>query len=350
MSLSGHLIVDMSTPGAPHLALSMPDVAGRLIRGRGRDEAVAILPMVHSVCGIAHAHAAAAAMDRALEQGASAALDAARQALVAMERLREHALRILIDWPALIGGSGQPGRAAGFMSLGADLRGALFDADPFALNAQPRTAQAALHVIGEAEARLVDHVFGIGLERWQALADREAIRGWAQAASSPAAAFIAWLLARGSETPASAAPVGETSCFARLRGAPMIAGLESDGPLARSLARLLDLARLPQILRDLLAGKGAATPVSLLEESGMVRTCAEAMTARGALTYTVAMEQGRVASCAISPPTRVNFGPGGIAETRLAALSALPEAARLEAARLLVSALDPCVSWQVRAA
>lgn len=83
---------------AVDVSCERPDVAAALA-GRPADEAVALVPLIYSLCGQAQGIAARAAL--AAARGASTAPHV--DARVAAEAAREHAWKLLVDWPTLLG-------------------------------------------------------------------------------------------------------------------------------------------------------------------------------------------------------------------------------------------------------
>ncbi|HZV53511.1 MAG TPA: hypothetical protein VFF82_01120 [Rhodocyclaceae bacterium] len=75
-----------------------PDVA-RLLCGQPADRAVALVPLIYSLCGKAQGVAARAALAAARGNGVEAHVDAE----VLAEAEREHAWKLLVDWPRQLG-------------------------------------------------------------------------------------------------------------------------------------------------------------------------------------------------------------------------------------------------------
>jgi len=80
------------------VACERPDVAAAL-RGRPADEAVQLVPLIYSLCGQAQGIAARLALTAA--RGAATARHV--DARVAAEAMREHAWKLLVDWPKALG-------------------------------------------------------------------------------------------------------------------------------------------------------------------------------------------------------------------------------------------------------
>jgi Ni,Fe-hydrogenase I large subunit len=202
-----------------------------------------------------------------------------------------------------------------------------------------------------------------------------ALRAWAADGRSPAAALLAqafatspphaaapprllpaleapWFLARQGEAELSLAPLfegapAETGALSRQQRHPTVhEALAAHGPgaLARLVARLAEVSALPQQLRALaaeLAPCAPAGPQAQLTGSG----AGVVETSRGLLAHVVSLERGAVVRWRTVAPTEWNFHPQGpLAQ----ALLGLPAEGLAQRAALAVSALDPCVGYEVR--
>ncbi len=74
---------------------------------------------------------------------------------------------------------------------------------------------------------------------------------------------------------------------------------------------------------------------------------AQVQAARGLLVHRVALQAGRVADYCILAPTEWNFHPQGVAALGLATLPNTDDRTLLQLAGLFVTALDPCVAYDV---
>ena len=162
-----------------------------------------------------------------------------------------------------------------------------------------------------------------------------------------AAAFIAAPLWR--DAPA------ETTPFARQLGQALVADLARElgnGLLPRLAAQLVELASLladlPRRLATLSDPDGPSGPSGPdgfegSEGSGL----AQVQAARGLLVHRLTLEDGRVADYRILAPTEWNFHPQGAAALGLAALPGGDEATLRRLAGLFITALDPCVAYDI---
>ncbi len=376
-AMEGRVIIDLPRGAPAEVSFTEPGDIGGLLCGRKPEEALALVPLVYALCGTAQSQAAVTALENALGVAASSRSRAARDALTAMETLREHSLRIALDWPGFLELPPQAERLRPVMELLPALTAALFGGQaPFALGAEAAPDKAAaLRVIDAAEVLLVREVFGEPLDRWRARRGWDGLRSWAREGGSlagrllttvieagwrdagavaarplavPAAEDLRAWLTRGDELPlAAGAALPETTPFSRNLGDPLLAGLESGGLAARLTARLVELARLPAALRALVEGETIASPQASRSD-GFGFAAVEA--ARGLLIHAAELRDGAVARYRILPPTRWNFDAAGIARRCLCELAAGDAAARRRQAELLVNAVDPCVRHEVRAA
>jgi coenzyme F420-reducing hydrogenase alpha subunit len=312
-----------------------------------------------------------------------------------------------IDLPSLPSGSVAGGEAAvaavmrAFLTLRASLATA---GDPFKPGAGPlATAPAHLEAAGtDLVATVADWVFGSEPAHWLAeTRTRADLARWAEHAGTPVAALLLAVQAGGLadlgrcavgtlavEHAGGALDEGVLRRLAAALGGTdadaFVAAPELDGraaestPFSRELARgelVTDLAtdhgngllpRLAALLTELardcaqLAGAArgdAAVPplgASLAVEPGIGVGAAPA--ARGLLIHRIALGAGaspasaRVREYRIAAPTEWNFHPRGVVATALTGLVRDPPAedASLEArARLVVTAVDPCVDYRL---
>lgn len=322
-----------------------PQLAGRIMAGRSPAEAVHLAGLVFSLCGQAQAAAARAACGAAL--GLEKVTVDERPVL--MELAREHTWRLLLDWPQE---AGHPPDMASLLAL---------------RRASSETFADTL------EGLLREQLLGEELTVWLArdLAGQEAWRR--QGATLVARLFGA--LDEGPDPGTSDVPLlhvladwdadmattlarraldephfcarpdwqgepAETGTLARLQAHPLLAAwiaLRGRGMGARLLARLLELAALPQRLRD--GGDHVVRAWAPGERIGV----AGVETSRGLLFHVARLVDSRVADYRILAPTEWNFHPAGpLAQ----ALTGLPVGGDLEArARLVARSLDPCVAF-----
>ena len=142
----------------------------------------------------------------------------------------------------------------------------------------------------------------------------------------------------------------ETTPLSRMAAHPLIESVRDRygaGLLARLTACLAELAEIPGQMRMLAAslaeaGHHAEGPA---RESGTGLGVAEA--ARGRLIHAVEIADGVVRRYRILAPTEWNFHPQGAAAKGLAGIALAHPARREALARLFITAVDPCVGYEL---
>lgn len=279
-----------------------------LLRGKPAQTALQIVPTLFAVCEHAHREAAT----RALGHAPSPRLSLT----TAMETLREHVLRIALDWAEFLGETTAPAAAREAIGLMQALR----------------AGEDAETVADRAETLLVETVFAEPLAAWRA----EDLATWAARHETLAARMISTLASRGWMNAGAAGTGRDATVFARRAEDPKLAGL-GNGLGARMAARLVELAQLPEEMR----GGMQALPHGAARERSTVAA------ARGPLRHDAELRDGVIERYRIVTPTEVNFAPGGPAERGLAALDHPDREIRLRQARWFVNAVDPCVRCEI---
>jgi hypothetical protein len=322
-----------------------PQLARRLMAGRTPEEVANLAGRIFSLCGQAQRAAARAACDAALER----THETSDKMQVVTELAREHAWRLLLDWPQ------ETGHAPDMASLVA-----LRQAPPQGF-ADVLAGLLRTHLLGEAAetwlARDLD-----GLDAWRRQGATLPARLFASLGDSAdkgispdgllpalpdwnadmAAALCRRVLmdAAFCARPDWQGAPAETGAVARAAQQPMLAAWikrRGRGAGARQLARLLELAALPQRLRQ-------SPPMTMQAWSiGKETGIAGVETSRGLLFHMVQLDKGRVADYRILAPTEWNFHPDG---PLVQALSGLSAGQGLDAlARVVCRSLDPCVAF-----
>jgi hypothetical protein len=383
---------------------SRPLRVSRMLAGRTPQEALLIAPALFSLCGMAHGSASAAAFEDVLGREAAYDVRLAREIIVAAETAREHALRIMLDWPRLLGETVPRAALAGVKNLAAapqKISAALFGgASAFAIGARLRPDwRAAAGIVADIEAFLENSVFGAAPGVW--LSDRagegrsdddaarhERFRRWAANGATVAARFVFAVLSRGWSGAGAVEPFFlpdldrqrllshlsgesaesfvaepawngvpcETGAFARQRSARLVraaAAVHGAGLLARLTARLVELARLPVSMQEKLgeieSWRGGDGPAARVRLSGGGRVgAAQVEAARGLLVHAVELHEERVGRYWIIAPTEWNFHPRGAAYRALASLRAADDVELRKQAELILHAIDPCVAFDLK--
>jgi uptake hydrogenase large subunit len=312
-----------------------PLLAGLRVR-----TAQALLSTVQPEC-LAHSQAGAEAVERALGVAAAPGTRAVRRMWVMAETLREHGLRITLDWPELAGETGRPDLARRFAAIPRRMHAALCGGDdPFVIGAHAAAGAGIADIIGEIETLLTEACFGMPPARWLEIGGTHALRDWAWRGATTAARSIAWLLA----TPAVARTAihvrDDASLYARHAHWPLLRAFPSGALTARYLARMTDLAILPGAIRALLTH-----PAHPLVADDRV------WTSRGALVHACTLKGGRIESYRIVTPEDVHFAPHGSAAAVIQELSGASRGERRQTlVRAAMQAFDPCVPYEIRTA
>lgn len=326
MSLAGTLRIDIgfSSDAAPIVRFEQPRPipVERLFAGLAPAEAASRARLLFAICGNAHAVAMAMACEAAGHVEVPATVSIARAVLVACEALREHAARILSDWPKLVGDA-------------PDLAGLRLVVDAFrAVEAMLGQAVHARHALTHTE---MTQAAAAAL----ALADtaRRVIlpNGMPGASAERVIARI-----RDGETLDGSDAEDDGTVYGRWIGDPR---LEGHGLERRVRARLLEV----EVLCDWLTDTSTRCPLAMSAHVACTgQGVAEIDVARGRLVHEVRLEGGVIADYRIAAPTTANFAPGGAAERAILALP-LPDRESFEwLARLAILEVDPCVAHDVR--
>ena len=327
--------------------------------------------MLFSVCGMAQSITAARACEHALALPFSEKLARYQDFQVNVEMLFEHLLRLFQDWGNVL--TRDTATAAELQVL-FKLKRDLLKTD------QPKPILDAIRQCFE------NRLLGLRTKRWlQYCASGDvkklAIRGkigslitmirnhhwerlgqhsvqslpvldnawWAQRLNSADAEhFIAQPEVDGSAV--------ETSALTRQWNEPALRFWRKEygsGLLTRLIARVLDMLECWDALYPLAMSTSPEPPpypAHLPEHpNGSERgegLCA-LHTARGLLTHRVVQEAGIIRQYQIVAPTEWNFHPHGSLSQMLHGLQALDEADLYQQAQVLITALDPCVAYQL---
>jgi Ni,Fe-hydrogenase I large subunit len=228
-------------------------------------------------------------------------------------------------------------------------------------------------------------VYGVAPEQWLAATGHDGIAAWAASGLTQPARLLGELLARAPElgrsdvalmpslepaallaavvpamrsdpgferAPTWAGATAETGALARTRSHPIVAAFVAERGNAvptRMVARLTELAlllgRLPA-RPALLAVPRWTESIRLAEGEGI----AAVQTARGLLLHRATVTEVHVTGYQIVAPTEWNFHPQGALVRGLEGAATTDAMALERDARLVVQALDPCVSCRVEVA
>ena len=361
-----------------------PLMASNLFSGRTAAETAAVLPRLYSICSKAQSQACAAALEAATGLEPSYQALFARRLAVALETVREHLWRLLLDWPRLLGEPPDQASAAPLLaevkrlSTLLDPEGRLFQLGTGALALDRRAASAQLGALaGRIGACLFgqpiddwrDHVSdGDGFEQWPATSDTlparllrdislkgEAALGRCEIQPlpplDPRALSERLLSADAGDFIAAPTWDGiprETTPFTRRADRGPLRALRDrhgNGLLPRLSAPLIEVAELIAEMRSDLDGASPPPSPPTAIEPGLGLGQVEA--ARGRLAHLARVERGRVMDYRILAPTEWNFHPEGALALALAALPEMDERDLARLAEHLILAIDPCVGFDL---
>jgi Ni,Fe-hydrogenase I large subunit len=380
------------------LSSSRPLHATKIFIGKTPEQVLSIIPLLFSICGVAQSRAALSAIEQNLSISSKAELETARDMLVLVENAKEHLFRLFIDWPQLfdlkISNNNMPYlsqvlskfKAALFhngdaLSLNSELNTRFTDVDSLEINA----------LIDQLDQYLQQHVFCQPTEDWIKIKDIHSLHEWSQQCDSVAAKSISFICEQGwasqgltdcehlpeldenfllEKFSASNADqfiakpqwqgyCYETSTLSRQFEQPLIKTLykEFDSTLiTRWVARLVELANIPQQLRDMLQQlSDNSTPpadnvINIRSGKNTRLGLAQIEAARGRLIHHVEIDNGIISKYQILAPTEWNFHPQGLVAKSLSSIaSSNNNKEELEKlAHLVINAIDPCVGYQLR--
>ena len=285
-------------PQGASISCERPD-ASIVLLGRPADEAAALVPSLYALCSRAQGLAARLAI--AAARGTAQPEHTDPEA--AAEAAREHAWRLLFDWPRILDFEVERHLFAKFVrEIGAGAR-RHWDIPQWidSLEDEGPPTNLLPHLDAAASAR-----------EWPALSE-----DFAQA-------------------PTWRRQPAETGPLARAHPAPE-GGV---GTRSRVLARARELQAYLQGNPGHL-GRASAVPLA----RGAGRAAVE--TARGMLLHEAELENGRVTRYVIVAPTEWNFHPQGPLAQAAGWPAASGEAMQRRRIERMVLALDPCVPWEV---
>ncbi len=378
------IAVDDAVITAVALTSTRPVNACSIFVGRRLDETMMLLPRLFGLCGVAQAITGLHAAEAALDLRVTPAQIAARRMLVAAEALEQTLWRILWDGPSRIGGNPDLARWKRLRHVLLSPRRLLFP-DPVwmrvggvRLTPDRATLTAALDEVADG---VRGAVLGPSLDD-EPLVDRQRFERWLRAAGTPAAETLRFIHDRGladfgrsaveplpectpkrfeqplandadysfCARPNLAGQVGETGALARRWNHPLIAALRADygnGLLARLAARIVECVVLVTELREWARMLDDETPAPAATETASGSGLGMVECARGRLVHWLAVTGGRVSAYRILAPTEWNFHPEGPLARGLTGARVGPGTSIRQAVELFVTALDPCVAFEL---
>jgi Ni,Fe-hydrogenase I large subunit len=342
----------------------------RLFIGKTPEQTLTILPLLFNVCGIAQSFAAFTALSQALNNEENPSATLARQVLLNVEMVREHCWWLLINRDKT--------KLTPFIQFVNQFKQALFvNGNAFGLNSQLQINDALLeNLISQLENNL-NEIFSGQRLNFLAVENADDLLQWLKNNASIPAALLNELfelqyqslgrtelsllpelngndlrnyLSQQNADEFSRFPTWqglryETSCLNRQQYQPLITDLlqnHGNGLLTRLASRLLELASLPDILRQNAAELRTGSPLKDCQSY-----LAQIQTSRGLLIHQVELKHGIIKHYQIIAPTEWNFHPQGVAALSLQQLTALDKTTLHQQATLIINALDPCVGFEL---
>lgn len=310
--------------GAVDIVSTRPQGASRAFAGKDPQDIARHVGLIFSLCSNAQTVASLMAIEQAGGVSVSASQTAARDLLRLSEMFSQTALRVMMDWPRVLGLPPATEGVRRALAVQAALAGELFaDGD------WKRLGGGALRPDVSAIGAQIDalHALAVQCQPDDVLhaLDAEGLNGFG-ALSADAQPELGALARRWDD---------EAVRDARMRFG---AGLR-----ARFLARVADLADIPGQMRRVVAGLNADDPLTVSLADGEGRATVE--TARGPLTHRCALKDGVITAYEIAAPTDDNFRPGGVVAAGLMGVEVAADGVHLRTAcELHILAVDPCVS------
>lgn len=336
-------------------------LSSRFFTGKPLATVPAMVGLLFSLCGTAQSVVSARACEQALGQPADRETEKQRDFQVQIETLVEHLLRLSQEWSAVLD-SGLP-VATDLQALFRIKRELMQKPDPVMLDALQQWLENNLlglpiaHWLdfcqqGDGKAlalhgRLGKLITRIRANRWENLGSTELY-------PLPALDTVWWLAKLASPDaghfcaePDVDGQACETSALTRQWDNPALQVWRKQGGsglLTRLIARVLDMLDCWRAL-----AKDKPLCFTLPGEAMRVfpQGIACVQTARGLLVHRVVQQDGLIRDYQIVAPTEWNFHPHGSLYQMLHGLGASDETGLRAKAQALVTALDPCVAYQL---
>ena len=380
MEIEGRLTINLNVVSesvdSVEIGSSRPVAASRLFHGKSVEDALQMVPMLFSICGTAQACAGVKACEQAMGIEPELAVACLRQGLVNMESLREHLWRIFLEWPEFLGEEPQKENMSKALEIQKRFNATMTHKhNPFLHPGE--TGDIELQIPYELEQQfgelLQQMVFAMPASGWLEIGDLDELITWAASRATVTARMLDSVIRNDwsdlgkivmkvlpdleSEQlyqmledenfirrPKWAGECRETSSLTRVE-TPLLQQLRSlygNGLLVRLVARLTEIAHLSINLIP-------ATINVYLSEMGRVSDSGigQVATARGQLLHRVDLTDGSVSRYQILAPTEWNFHPQGVVASSLESLNGSKEQIEHQA-RLLISAVDPCVGYELQ--
>lgn len=393
MNIEGHIAIKIHADSKQHQQVSVqstrPVHAAKIFIGKTPEQVLSLVPLLFNVCGVAQSRASLFALTQALGLEQNQAAESARDLIVLSETAKEHCLRIFMDWPQLFDIKINTQALSYLSQLIPSFKSALFkQGDAFSLSSQCQMQSDAIEdLIDALEHYLVENIFHCSLQDWLNINSIDALHNWSkQNQQAGAAAYslqhifaqswasqgksacqplpnlnssqlVSTLNSQAAkqfiEQPTWQGEQYETNSLSRHIHQPLIQRLYSEydcGLITRWTARLVELALIPQHMRDLL--KSMQNKPTKFATGAQPLGIAQIEAARGRLIHRVELAQDKnrqttISNYQIIAPTEWNFHPDGLIHHSLMNIKARNQQEHEQLARLMINAIDPCVEYQL---
>lgn len=292
MTPEGRITIDLFRGEATvKIASTLPLTITRQFFGQRPKDVVRTVSLLFATCRAAQAIASAEAFENALGLEPPESTRKVRALLVLAETAREHALRLLMDWPQFLRAPEEPQapRLQRLMHIDRDLRRSLDERGGAIGIGSVRANQkdGAKSAVVRLKALLEQSIFAEDLDRWQTLSGLKDLKQWARAGQTLAQRLLRQLFDDDHSTAGSAQvstlpplePASlaerlfaegaeqfiaqpdweglprETSPLTRSADHPLVDALKTNegfGLVARLVACLSELSQIPAQLLDIL--------------------------------------------------------------------------------------------------
>ena len=387
-TIEGKISIDLyphsNTIDSVDISSSRPLQASKILIGKTPEHALTIIPMLFNICGVAQSRAALSAIQQNMLLDINPAMEISRDMLVLVENAKEHLLRIFLDWPKLFDQEANNPGLSYLCQMIENFKSTLFyQGQAFSLDSKLNIDTSKVETqIEKLEQFMEDHVFSTTPENWLANKNIDNLSQWTRNCNSIVAQTISTICNRGwasqGLTSCKQLPVldnesllkhfdaddaeqfiaqpewqgycRETSSLTRRFEHPLIQSLYhtfNTTLITRWVARLVELASIPQQLRSMLeylTKRNISNNPATIVYQGL----AQIEAARGRLIHRVAINNELISQYQILAPTEWNFHPRGLITQSLTSLQSNDKTELGQLAHLMINAIDPCVGYELR--
>jgi len=386
-NIEGRISIDISTKLSNNNRINIhsnrPTYLSNLFVGKSPKDVLEITPLIFSICGSAQSITALRAIENQQGTEINSLRESAQNIIILIESVKEHLLRILLDWPKLFQLEKPSAPLAFITQLVNKAKQALFkDGSAYQLDSKLDIDQQAIkNLITEIQQILERWVFNEPYKQWLERTDYQSLIQWSQRNQAISAQSVDRIIknnwhhqcfsscqllpdfdpeelhksfSASNSSSFIAEPMWqgeyfETGPLARQNNNHLLKMLNKDfknGLLTRWVSRLVELAETPSQL-NLLIQQLSYNPKTFSNESQPIGL-AETETARGRLIHRVKIKNNKIEQYQILAPTEWNFHPKGLIYKSLQNINVKRKSEIEPLAHLLINAIDPCVGYKLR--